>query len=200
VIITPLDVPDAWLCTPRQFPDDRGVFLEWFRADLLAKEVGRRFEVVQANYSVSRRGVVRGLHYADVPPGQAKYVYCSRGSVLDVVVDIRAGSPTFGATAVVELDDVDRRGLFVSEGLGHAFCALSETADVAYLVSTEYNPVAEHGVDPRDPALGLRWPVPEAELLIAPRDTEAPTLDVALRDGLLPSYEACRRWYAELAV
>lgn len=198
--ITALDVPDAWVCTPRQFPDDRGRFLEWFRGDLLAAEIGRRFDVVQANHSVSRRGVVRGVHYADVPPGQAKYVYCSRGAVLDVVIDIRAGSPTFGRSVAVQLDDVDRRGVFIAEGLGHAFCALSETADVTYLVSTEYRPGAEHGVDPLDAELGLTWPVPDDELVISPKDTEAPSLADALRDGLLPSYETCREWYAKLAI
>src|SRR3954466_10750915 len=139
-----LDVADAWVCTPQQFGDDRGVFLEWFRADHLAEATQRRFHVAQANHSVSRRGTVRGLHYADVPPGQAKYVYCSRGAILDVVVDIRHGSPTYGAHAAVRLDDTDRRGVFLSEGLAHGFCALTETADVTYLVSTAYNPTVEH--------------------------------------------------------
>lgn len=197
--IVPLDVPDSWVCTPRQFPDDRGLFLEWFRGDLLAQAIGRRFEVVQANHSVSRRGVVRGVHYADVPPGQAKYVYCSRGAVLDVIIDIRTGSPTFGRSVTVQLDDVDRRGVFIAEGLGHAFCVLSETADVTYLVSTEYRPGAEHGVNPLDEALGLSWPLPLDELVISPKDTDAPSLADAHRDGLLPSYEGCQEWYASLA-
>jgi dTDP-4-dehydrorhamnose 3,5-epimerase len=187
------------VCTPRQFPDDRGRFLEWFRGDLLAKETGRRFDVVQANHSVSSRGVVRGVHYADVPPGRAKYVYCSRGAVLDVIIDIRVGSPTFGKSVTVQLDDEDRRGVFIAEGLGHAFCALSETADVTYLVSTEYRPGAEHGVNPLDADLGLQWPLPVDDLVISPKDTEAPSLADAMRDGLLPSYEACEQWYAGLA-
>jgi dTDP-4-dehydrorhamnose 3,5-epimerase len=175
------------------------LFLEWFRGDLLAKETGRRFDVVQANHSVSKRGVVRGVHYADVPPGQAKYVYCSRGSVLDVIIDIREGSPTFGRSVTVQLDDADRRGVFISEGLGHAFCVLSESADVTYLCSTEYRPGAEHGVNPLDEALAIDWPVAIEDLVISPKDTDAPSLDDALRNGLLPAYEACQQWYADLA-
>ena len=131
VQIEAVAVPDAFLCTPKQFPDDRGVFLEWFRADLLAGKTGRRFEVVQANHSISRRGTLRGLHFADVPPGQAKYVYCPRGAILDVVVDVREGSETFGTYAAVRLDVQDRPGLFIAEGLGHRVCAPTQSAPLA---------------------------------------------------------------------
>jgi dTDP-4-dehydrorhamnose 3,5-epimerase len=190
VRVDALEIPGAWVCRPRQFADERGTFLEWFRADLLTKATGRSFDVAQANHSASRRGTVRGVHYADVPPGQAKYVYCPRGAVLDVVVDLRVGSPTFGRCAAVRLDDVDRAGVFVSEGLGHAFCALTETADVTYLVSTTYDPAVEHAVNALDPALALPWPTDIRDLLLSEKDRAAPTLADAQTSGALPSYDA----------
>ncbi|HYJ74288.1 MAG TPA: dTDP-4-dehydrorhamnose 3,5-epimerase family protein, partial [Kineosporiaceae bacterium] len=119
----PTAVPDAYVLTPVQHGDERGTFLEWFRSEQL-EAVGHPLGLAQANLSVSRPGVVRGIHYADVPPGQAKYVTCVRGAVLDVVVDLRVGSPAFGRWEAVRLDDRERRALYVAEGLGHAFCAL----------------------------------------------------------------------------
>lgn len=191
-------VEGAWLCTPRQFPDERGVFLEWFRADLLAEQTKRRFDVVQANHSISRRGTIRGLHLADVPPGQAKYVYCPRGAVLDVVVDVRDGSPTYGKHVAVQLDDADRRGLFIAEGLAHGFCALTETAEITYLVSTTYDPAVERSVNALDPDIGIAWPDDIGSLVMSDKDRDAPTLEQARTAGTLPSYDACRARYDAL--
>ena len=188
----------AWLCTPRQFPDERGVFLEWFRADLLSEQTKRRFDVVQANHSISRQGTVRGLHLADVPPGQAKYVYCSRGAILDVVVDVRDGSPTFGEHVAVTLDDQDRRGLFISEGLAHGFCALTDTAEITYLVSTTYDPAVERAINPLDSDIAIQWPTDIGELVMSDKDRAAPTLAQARDARALPSYDACRARYDEL--
>jgi dTDP-4-dehydrorhamnose 3,5-epimerase len=199
VQIDPVAVPDAWLCTPRQFPDDRGVFLEWFRGDRLAERANRRIDVLQANHSISRRGTLRGLHFADVPPGQAKYVYCARGAILDVVVDIRDGSPTFGQHAAVQLDDETRRGFFIAEGLAHGFCALTETAEVTYLVSTTYNPTAEHTVNALDPALDIPWPKDVGALVLSDKDSAAPSVEQARATGTLPSYDACRARYSALS-
>jgi dTDP-4-dehydrorhamnose 3,5-epimerase len=199
VEIEAVDIADAWLCTPRQYPDERGVFLEWFRADLLAAKTKRRFDIVQANHSISRRGTVRGLHFTDVPPGQAKYVYCLRGAVLDVVVDVRVGSPTFGRHAAVRLDDRDRRGLFVAEGLAHGFCALTETAEVTYLVTTTYDPAVEQSVNPLDRALAISWPEDSGLLVLSDKDRAAPTLEQAQTAGTLPSYDACLARYAQLS-
>ena len=197
VDIAPLEIPDAYVCTPKAYGDDRGTFLEWFRGDKLAAVTGRVFTPVQANHSISRRGVLRGIHFADVPPGQAKYVYCPSGAVLDVIVDLRVGSPSYRKHAVVRLDDVDRRGVFLAEGLGHAFLALSDNANVTYLVSTPYNPSIEHAVHPLDPELALPWPAEIGDLLLSDKDAVAPSLAIAEREGLLPSYDACVAFYAD---
>jgi dTDP-4-dehydrorhamnose 3,5-epimerase len=183
--IRPLHIGGAWEITPQQHGDPRGRFLEWYRYDRLAEAVGHPLELAQANLSVSARGVVRGIHYADVPPGQAKYVTCVRGAVLDMVVDLRRGSPTFGAWEPVRLDDVDRRAVYLAEGLGHGFCALTDDAALAYMCSTVYNPAAEHVVHPLDPELGIDWGT-EAPIL-SERDAAAP----ALRDSALPDYDVC---------
>ncbi|MDT4976779.1 MAG: dTDP-4-dehydrorhamnose 3,5-epimerase [Pseudonocardiales bacterium] len=193
----PLKIDGAWEFTPRAFSDDRGVFLEWFKAEVFADTVGHPLTVAQANQSVSARGVLRGLHYAAVPPSQAKYVYCPQGAVLDVVVDIRVGSPTFGEWDAVQLDDVDRRAVYVAEGLGHAFMSLADGSAVTYLCSTGYNPAGEFGTDPLDAELGLPWPADIAPILSA-KDAAAPSLREAQAQGLLPTLAACEQLYATL--
>ena len=192
-----LKVAGAWEFTPRQFPDPRGVFLEWYKAAVVQDAVGHPLTLAQANHSVSSRGTLRGVHYADVPPGQAKYVYCTRGAVLDVVVDLRVGSPTFGISDAVQLDDLDRRGVYLSEGLGHAFLALTDDANVTYLCSTPYNPGGEHGVHPLDPELDLPLPH-DIDVLLSDKDAAAPSLASAQAQGLLPAYETCQACYGSL--
>ncbi|GAB3189168.1 dTDP-4-dehydrorhamnose 3,5-epimerase [Micromonospora palomenae] len=194
--IRQLGIEGAWEISPQQHGDPRGLFMEWYRFDRLAEAVGHPLRLAQANLSVSARGVVRGIHFADVPPGQAKYVTCVRGAVLDVIVDLRVGSPTFGRWEGVRLDDVDRRAVYLSEGLGHGFCALTDDATLSYLCSTTYNPTGEHAVHPLDADLAIEWPA-EAPQLSA-RDAAAPTLAQARESGLLPQYEACRAFTASL--
>ena len=189
--IRPLRIDGAFEVTPRQFPDDRGVFLESFRGDRLAEVVGHQIEVLQTNVSVSSRGTVRGIHFADVPVGQAKYVTAVTGSLVDYVVDLRVGSPTFGQWDSVLLDAVDRRAVYLAEGLGHAFCALEDGTTAHYLCSSVYNPGAEHGVNPLDPGVGLVLP-DGLEPLLSPKDAAAPSLAEAAEAGLLPTLEACR--------
>ncbi|NMO90738.1 dTDP-4-dehydrorhamnose 3,5-epimerase family protein [Actinomycetospora sp. TBRC 11914] len=197
-----LAVPGAWVFTPPVFPDARGAFAAPFQAEVFAGTVGHPLHVAQANTSVSRRGVVRGVHYADVPPGQAKYVQCSAGALLDVVVDLRVGSPTFGKWDAVRLDAEGLRAVYLSEGLGHAFLALADGTVATYLCSTAYNPGAEHGVDPLDPELALPWTehVPADELVLSAKDTDAPSLAQARDAGALPDAEACRARVAALTV
>ncbi|GAC81798.1 dTDP-4-dehydrorhamnose 3,5-epimerase [Gordonia malaquae] len=188
-----LSIAGAWEFTPVLHGDDRGVFLEAFKADVLSDLIGHRFELAQVNTSVSAAGVLRGIHFADVPPGQAKYVTCSVGVILDVIVDIRVGSPTFGRWDAVLLDDVDRKAVYLSEGLGHGFCSLADGSTVTYLCSTGYNPTAEHGVNPLDPDLGIEWPTvgrdgTPLEYELSAKDVAAPSLAQAALDGLLPTF------------
>jgi dTDP-4-dehydrorhamnose 3,5-epimerase len=198
VQIRELSIPDSYELTPIQRADDRGAFLEWYRHDLMEQAVGHSLDLRQANASTSKKGVVRGIHFADVPPGQAKYVTAMRGAVLDFVVDIRFGSPTFGEWDSVLLDDVDRRAIYLGEGLGHAFVALTDDATVSYLVSDTYNPEREHGINPLDSDVGLVFPDEAGELLLSPKDTDAPSLSDAAARGLLPSWEDCRKYYDAL--
>lgn len=193
---TPLAIEGVWSFTPILRPDDRGVFLESFKGSVFDDAVGHSFDLKQMNISVSRIGTVRGIHFADVPPGQAKYVQCFSGRILDIVVDIRVGSPTFSQWDAVELDDVTRTGLYISEGLGHAFCALTESVTVGYLCSEPYAPAHEHGIHPLDPELNLPWPTKDR--VISPKDAAAPTLAEAVASGLLPTYEACTAYTASL--
>jgi len=191
----PLGIPGAWVFAPRIYSDDRGSFLELFRGAEFSGDVGHRLNVAQANCSVSRRGVIRGIHFADVPPGQAKYVMCVSGEILDVVVDLRTGSPAFGRWEAVNLDAETRRAVYLAEGLGHAFMALSDRATVVYLCSTPYAPERERGVHPLDAAIGIAWPA-GAEAVMSQKDATAPTLAEAERAGLLPSYQACLEYAA----
>lgn len=191
----PLAIAGAWVCTPQTFDDSRGTFYEAFQARTLLEATGRTLDVAQVNTSISHAGVVRGIHFADVPPSQAKYVTCHRGAIWDVVVDIRVGSPTFGQWDAVILDDVDRRAVFVSEGLGHGFVALAEASTVSYLCSTPYTPGREHGVHPYDPELAIAWPTTATDgtrlrLTLSDKDAAAPSLAQAQADGLLPTLAA----------
>lgn len=195
----PLKIPGAIEFTPVQHGDDRGVFLEHFRFEPLEEALGHPFTVRQGNTSVSRRGTVRGIHYALVPPGQAKYVACARGAIIDYVVDLRVGSPTFGQWESVRLDDVDRRTVYLAEGLGHCFVALEDDTVVTYLVSEVFNPTREIGISPTDPEIGLEFPADLGTPLLSPKDLAAPTLADALAAGRLPDYAACQAFEASLA-
>ena len=195
--VTARGIEGVWEFTPVLRPDDRGVFLESFKASVFEEAVGHPLDLQQMNISVSKAGTVRGVHFADVPPGQAKYVQCFSGRILDVVVDIRVGSPTFGQWEAVELSSDARNALYIAEGLGHAFCALTESVTVGYLCSEPYAPTREHGITPVDPALALPWPT-DLELLLSPKDAEAPTLAQAAESGLLPRYDECVAWIDEL--
>lgn len=187
-----LSIAGAWEFTPRQHSDDRGVFLEWFKAEIFEKTVGHPFELAQANISVSKAGSIRAIHYALVPPGQAKWVTCPAGALRDFVIDIRVGSPTFGQYESAVLDPENRKCLYISEGLGHGFSALKDDTTLAYLCSTPYNPEREHTVSPLDPTLGIDWGVETP--LMSERDMTAPSLAEAEKAGLLPSWDECQEW------
>ena len=201
--IEELAVPGAFKVAPAVHADDRGAFLEWFRGDRFQESTGHRFDLAQANASVSAAGTLRGVHFADLPPSQAKWVTCLHGAVLDVVVDIRVGSPTFGRWDAVQLDDEERRAVYVSEGLGHAFMALQDASVVTYLCSAPYAPGHEHGVNPLDPRIGIEWPTTgrggEAITpLLSDKDAAAPTLAEAEAAGLLPTFADAQEFVESL--
>jgi dTDP-4-dehydrorhamnose 3,5-epimerase len=156
--VTPTDLDGVLIVEPDLFRDERGFFLETYRQDRYAEQ-GVDCAFVQDNHSQSRQGVLRGLHYQDLSAPQAKLVRCSRGAILDVAVDLRAGSPTFGRWVAVELSDENARQLFVPVGFGHGFLTLSETAEVQYKCSGYYAPAAEGAVRWDDPEIGIVWPV-----------------------------------------
>lgn len=191
-------IPDSFVFTPRVYSDERGDFLEWYRADLLEEALGFSLNLKQANTSISSKGVVRGIHFAELSPGQAKYVTCPKGAVLDFVIDIRVGSPTFGLWDAILLDDVDRKAVYLSEGLGHAFVSLADNTVVNYLVSDTYKPEREHGINPLDPNLNLEMPFPLEELLFSPKDADAPQLEELLEGNLLPTWVRCKEHYENL--
>lgn len=188
-----LGVPGAWEITPQLHSDTRGVFFEWFTDRGFTAFAGHHLDVRQANCSVSSAGALRGLHFAQLPVGQAKYVTCLSGSVFDVVVDIRVGSPTFGRWDSVLLDDRNRKSVYLSEGLAHGFLALQANSTVMYLCSAEYNPGREHTICATDPALAIDWPTADGHpVLMSERDRDAPSLDQVLAAGLLPSWDETR--------
>lgn len=194
--IRPLAIEGAFEISPTLYDDTRGTSLEWYRWDRLADVVGHPLDLAQGNVSVSRKGVIRGIHFVRVPKGQAKYVSCVRGAVVDAVVDVRVGSPTFGQVELVQLDEVDRRSVYLAEGLGHGICALSDNATLTYLCSSTYDPSTERGVHPLDPALGIDWPCDTP--ILSDRDSGAPGLAEAASRGDLPDYQVCRDYQAML--
>ncbi len=166
------------LMEPVVHRDERGYFAETYRQSVLS-ELGIDDDFVQDNHSRSSRGVVRGIHYQ---PGMAKLVRCARGAIVDVVVDLRRGSPTFGEWEGYRLDDENLRQFYCPDGFGHGFCVLSETADVLYSCSDYYDPTTEGGVAFDDPDIGIEWPG-DVELIASERDRAAPRL-AAARDSL----------------
>lgn len=193
-----LSVPGAWEITPTVHGDPRGGFFEWFTEQGFADMTGHRFEMRQANCSTSAAGTLRGLHFAQLPPSQAKYVTCVSGAVFDVAVDIRAGSPTYGRWDSVLLDDVDRRSIYLSEGLAHGFLALQDQSTVMYLCSAPYAPAREHTIAATDPEIGIDWPLPAGKLVLSERDAAAPTLQQVRAEGLLPTWDQTRAFITGL--
>jgi dTDP-4-dehydrorhamnose 3,5-epimerase len=198
VAVRELTVPGAWEVSPRLHSDSRGLFYEWFTDHDLRAITGHRLDVRQANCSVSAAGVLRGLHFTQLPPSQAKFVTCVRGKVFDVVVDIRVGSPTFGTWDALVLDDRERRSVYLSEGLAHGFLALQDDSTVMYLCSAEYDPGREHTVCALDPTLDIAWPAVDGEPVMSDRDRDAPTLEQVRAAGLLPTWEDARAYVEQL--
>jgi dTDP-4-dehydrorhamnose 3,5-epimerase len=152
---TEMKIPGAWVHTAIRFGDSRGFFEEQFKLSLIESQVGRTFPVKQVNQSRSGKGVIRGIHWTDSPEGQAKYVSCINGSMWDVVVDLRPGSPTYGQWDAETITPENGKSVLISEGLGHVFLALEEDTVANYLCTSEYNPSADKTVNPLDPILAI---------------------------------------------
>ncbi|MFD8167179.1 dTDP-4-dehydrorhamnose 3,5-epimerase family protein [Streptomyces cellulosae] len=185
---TELAVPGAYVATPRQIPDERGSFFELLRTEELSRVTGGPFEPCQVNFSVSRRNTLRGIHSVTVPPGQAKYVTCVRGALRDIVVDLRVGSPHYGTYAVNHLTAESGRCVYVPEGVGHGFLALTDDATICYILSTSHVPGTQIDINPLDPDLALPWGFTEPPLL-SPKDAAAPTAAAAAAAGLLATWQ-----------
>jgi dTDP-4-dehydrorhamnose 3,5-epimerase len=172
----PLRLDGLIALEPAVHGDERGFFVESYRQRWYEElGLGAQDSFVQDNHSRSARGVVRGMHF-QIGSGVAKLVRCARGRIVDVAVDLRAGSPTYGEWEAVELDDEGMRQLFVPVGFAHGFCVLSDVADVLYKQTSYYDPEVERGIAWDDPDVGIEWPLPVEELIVSARDAEAPRL------------------------
>jgi len=191
VLIRELPIAGAFEVIPDLHGDQRGTFLEWYRYDELSRAVGHPLTLRQANLSVSVAGVVRGIHFAMVPPGQAKYFTVPVGSLIDYVVDLRVGSPTFGEWTSLQVDDVERRAVYLAEGLGHAVYIKDGGATINYLTSEVFNPTRELTVHPLDPDIGLVFPDSGEAPILSERDAAAPSLAELADAGSLPLWDDC---------
>jgi dTDP-4-dehydrorhamnose 3,5-epimerase len=186
VKLTELSIPGAFVLESPVWSDDRGYFREWFKRDDL-EEIGVNFPIHQANLSMSKRDVVRGLHYSMAPEGQAKLVTCVYGEIDDVIVDVRVSSPTYGLVEVVHLSANEERSVLVPGGAAHGFCVKSELGALSYLLSSPFNPDREFEINPFDSVLNVPWPL-SGEAIMSKKDAEAPTLMHRLWSGQLPRY------------
>ena len=193
----PLKISGSWKIEFQKFEDNRGFFYESFKAEEFPKLIGRNFDIKQTNTSSSSKGSVRGIHYALVPPSQAKLVQCQRGSIKDYVIDIRIGSPTFGQFEAVDLDEKAASAIFIEEGLAHAFVALENNTIVTYYVSEKYNPEREKGINPFDKTLNILWP--EIDLILSEKDKAAISLEQAKDQGILTTYDECKKFIKSLS-
>ena len=183
----PLSIHGAWLLWSRVFADDRGTFSEWFKSSLLTELTGESFEPVQANVSVSDAGVIRGIHYSLAPRGQAKLVTVLCGSILDVAIDARVGSPTFGKYESAELRAGDGQSMFLRSDMAHAFQALEDNTVVSYLVSSEYSPTDEKEISPMCSTLNIQWSE-GLRVVLSDKDRKAPNIEQQSAANLLPSF------------
>lgn len=191
VNLTELKIAGTWVNSPKIFTDTRGTFHEVFQQRKLIEAVGFDFQVKQVNQSTSSKGVLRGIHWADLPPGQAKYVSCPAGALVDFVVDLRTDSPTFGQFDSVLLSAENRKSILISSGIGHAFLALEDGTIANYLCSEAFNPAVERSMNPLDPQVALPIAQKISELgltdaVVSDKDLEAPDLEYYISSGLLP--------------
>lgn len=187
--LIPLGIEGAWLAESPIWADERGFFREWFKRQDIFNATSVDFSSQQANISRSNKGVIRGIHYSLAPEGQAKWVTCVSGAILDVIVDIRQDSPTFGNVEYIDLKGNEGRGVLIGRGLGHGFISLEDESTVSYLLSSPYNPEFEFEIHPTDPEMGINWHLELVEgttIAMSPKDSNAPTLSSRKIAGELP--------------
>ena len=187
--ITRLGIEGAWFAESEVWPDERGFFREWFKQEDVFRETGLNFSVQQANFSMSGKGVVRGIHYSLAPLGQAKWVTCVSGSIVDVVVDLRPNSRTFKKIEYIELNPKDGKAILIGSGLGHGFISKEDHSGVSYLLTSPYSPAHEFDISPMDKDLGITWIDEhdgETKIILSPKDLSAPSLKARLEQGELP--------------
>jgi dTDP-4-dehydrorhamnose 3,5-epimerase len=184
-----LDIEGAWVVISDVYSDDRGSFREWFKFDEFKEATQGAFQVKQSNLSVNNKGVLRGIHYSLADVGQAKWVTCAFGHILDFLVDIRPDSQTYMKYLSVDLRAGDGRAVLIGAGLGHAFLSLEDGSVVSYLLDSPYSPSEEFEINPMDPELGIDWQlglVGGMSVIMSPKDAQAPTLAEQLAQGKLP--------------
>jgi dTDP-4-dehydrorhamnose 3,5-epimerase len=192
----PLKISGSWKIEFQKFDDNRGFFYESFKEEDFKNQIGRNLNIKQTNTSSSSKGSVRGIHFALVPPSQAKLVQCQRGSIKDYVIDIRVGSPTFGQFEEIELSENSASAVFIEEGLAHAFVSLENQTVVTYFVTEKYNQEREKGINPFDKTLNVKWP--DVELILSEKDKQAISLEEAKNQGLLPTFDECKKFIKSL--
>jgi dTDP-4-dehydrorhamnose 3,5-epimerase len=186
---TPLAIQGAWLAESSVWPDERGLFREWFKRDEIRNSTGIDFDVKQANFSVSNKSVIRGIHYSLAPEGQAKWITCVSGSIIDVVVDLRPKSLTFKKVEYIELESGDGKALLIGSGLGHGFLSREDNSGITYLLSSPYAPNYEYDISPIDLELGIKWQKGnsnEVNFVMSKKDLSAPSLNARIAEGKLP--------------
>ena len=169
-------IPDVWVINPKVHGDERGYFVETFRQDMFEDALGYKVNFTQDNQSKSNKGVLRGLHFQLAPHAQSKLIRVIEGLVLDVAVDIRKGSPTFGQHVAVELSGDNKKQMFIPRGFAHGFVVLTDTATFAYKVDNYYSPEFDRGLAFDDRELNIDWRLPKQQLILSDKDTQQPTL------------------------
>ena len=184
-----LGIKGCWEIELDHYNDSRGVFFESFKLNSLENIINRKFEVKQSNTSISKMGSIRGIHFAQLPPSQAKYIQCNNGSILDFIIDVRVGSPTFKQHVSVKLDGNSQKAIFIEEGLAHAFISLEYDTRVTYLVNQYFNPTNEKSINPFDEEIAINWG--NSTYILSEKDRSAHSLDEMKNSNQLPVYEDC---------
>jgi len=173
--ISPLSIEGCWKYRPKIYSDLRGKFFEWFQDSTFRETEGEPFNLAQANCSVSKKGVLRGIHFTNTSPGQSKFVTVFGGKVLDIIVDLRKNSPTFKKWEFILLDSENPTALYIPWGVGHGFLSLEDDSVFVYLCDQRYNPQKEFDLNALDPEIGIEWPT-ELEIIRSEKDMQAPFL------------------------